>query len=66
MSVSSGLGGETAKLAVGWLLIAGFALVLFGSLLPGVSFPAVLFALLGVGLFAGTYLVGTARDERTF
>lgn len=66
MSPSSRTRGETTKLALGWLLIAGFSLVLFGSLLPGISWPPVVFALLGAGVFGGAYLIGTARDERTF
>lgn len=65
MSVSSGL-SETTRLAVGWLLLGGFGLVLLVSSLSVVSLPPAAFALVGIGLFGGTYLIGTAREERTF
>lgn len=47
---------------IGGLLSLGVAgLVLFGSLVPGVELPAAAYALVGIGLFAGVYLVGRSR-----
>lgn len=53
--------GETGWLFGGVLLLGVAALVLYGSLLPGVEFPAVAFVLVVVGLFGGVYLVGRSH-----
>lgn len=58
------MGSRTIRLSLGVLLFAGTALVLLASLLPTVELPAVTYALIGIGLFAGVYLIGISHPNR--
>lgn len=55
---------RTIKLTAGVLLFAGAALVLIASLLPHVGLPVATYVLVGIGLFAGVYLIGISHPEQ--
>lgn len=54
---------RTIELIGGALLFAGAALLLLASLLTAVELPVVTYVLIGIGLFGGTYLIGTSHPE---
>lgn len=49
----------------GAVLLVVVALVFMATLIPAVEFPAGVYALFVVGLFAGAYLIGISRPGPT-